>query len=269
VADKSTPLVLAGLGRAATGAGMPLHGGKSAPGLFPSTAAGKLAAQRCREEGFLAEVPVELAAADPRANGTATLTRKKTAGPLFGITEKGIGYLLSQVSPRQAIEDFLRALQERQAELGELCGLARQALAGTETLRTSVEKALAQLPAASATSNGHLKALFTTFLTEPARPAAAPATGRDKDLEAYLLQELGRWQHADATEDCPLPHLYRHAASGQAGLTIGRFHDLLRRLHDESRIYLHPWTGPLYQLPEPPYALLVGHEIAYYASLRG
>ena len=38
--------------------------------------------------------------------------------------------------------------------------------------------------------------------------------------------------------------------------------------HDLGKIYLHPWTGPLYDIPEPPYALLIGHEIAYYASIR-
>ncbi len=266
MADKSTPLVLAALGRAATGAGLPLHGGKSAPGLFPTTAAGKQAAQRCREEGLLVEVPVE-PGATPGANGATTLTRSRTAAPLFAITDKGLSYLLSQVSPRQAFEHFLEALQHRQAQLDELCTLARQTLAGTETLRTSVEKTLALLPTPGAASNGHLKALFSSFLADTARPAAAPSP-KEKDLEAYVLQELGRWQHADSTEDCPLPHLYRHAAAQQPGLTIGRFHDLLRRLYESSQIYLHPWTGPLYQLPEPPYALLVGHEIAYYASLR-
>jgi hypothetical protein len=51
-------------------------------------------------------------------------------------------------------------------------------------------------------------------------------------------------------------------------VTIGQFHDGLRRLHDGATIYLHPWTGPLYELPEPRFALLVGHEIAYYASSR-
>ncbi len=39
-------------------------------------------------------------------------------------------------------------------------------------------------------------------------------------------------------------------------------------MHQAGRIYVHPWTGPLHELPEPAYALLVGHEIAYYASLR-
>ena len=48
--------------------------------------------------------------------------------------------------------------------------------------------------------------------------------------------------------------------------TIGAFHDCLRQLHADGSIYLHPWTGPLYALPEPAYALLVGHGVAYYAS---
>ena len=31
---------------------------------------------------------------------------------------------------------------------------------------------------------------------------------------------------------------------------------------------VHPWTGPMYEMPEPSFALLVGHEVAYYASYR-
>ena len=57
--------------------------------------------------------------------------------------------------------------------------------------------------------------------------------------------------------------------SNNPSLTIGQFHDSLRRLHEMEKIYLHPWTGPLYEIPEPACALLVGHEVAYYASVRG
>jgi hypothetical protein len=31
---------------------------------------------------------------------------------------------------------------------------------------------------------------------------------------------------------------------------------------------LHPWAGPIYEIPEPELAMLVGHAIAYYVSLR-
>jgi hypothetical protein len=51
-------------------------------------------------------------------------------------------------------------------------------------------------------------------------------------------------------------------------MSLGSFHDALRRLQDAGQIYLHPWTGPLHEIPEPPCALLVGHVVAYYASIN-
>jgi hypothetical protein len=83
------------------------------------------------------------------------------------------------------------------------------------------------------------------------------------DIRAHLEQ----W-HAQLHRDCPLPELFRRLAASHRELTVGQFHDALRHLHDEHQVYLHPWTGPLYDLPEPPFALLIGHEIAYYASIR-
>jgi hypothetical protein len=86
------------------------------------------------------------------------------------------------------------------------------------------------------------------------------------DPTPALLEHLDRWAAANASEDCSLPELYRFATAAVPGLSIGAFHDTLRALQDAGTIYLHPWTGPLYDIPEPPYALLVGHEVAYYAS---
>jgi len=34
-------------------------------------------------------------------------------------------------------------------------------------------------------------------------------------------------------------------------------------------VLFHPWTGTLYSIPEPEFAFLVGHEVAYYVSLKG
>jgi hypothetical protein len=94
-----------------------------------------------------------------------------------------------------------------------------------------------------------------------------PAAPTDAWLP-LLLEELGSWQGTGSCEDCPLPELYRKVKAHTPAVTIGQFHDALRRLHQEGKVYLHPWAGPLYDLPEPPYALLVGHQVAYYASRR-
>jgi hypothetical protein len=88
----------------------------------------------------------------------------------------------------------------------------------------------------------------------------------EKHQQAILAQ-LEAWQSAGTLGDCPLAELYERASQATP-LSIGQFHDALRELIQQKQVYLHPWTGPLYALPQPKYALLVGHQVAYYASLR-
>jgi len=237
MADKSTQLILDALSRAMPSpAGLPLHGTKATPGLFTATATAKQTAQRCKDEGYLRVVRTE--------------TKGKTTLEICAVTEKGLAYLLSQVSPKQVLEDLVRALEARQAQTGELLATARQMQVGLDALKATAEKVLQQVH-------------------KPALPVGAPSSSNGSETwQPAILSYLGRWQASSASEDCPLPELYRQARQSAAQLTIGHFHDGLRRLHEQEQIYLHPWTGPLYDLPEPPYALLVGHEIAYYASLR-
>ncbi len=274
MADKSNQLVLTALSRAAATAGaVPLYGSKAQAGLFPNNAAGKQAAQRCQEDGYLCLVPAPEATpsdSNGETGGAITLVKKKTANvPLGAITEKGLTYLLSQVSPRQVLEDFVRALEGRQNQVDALLHLARQVQQGIEAMKTNVDKVLQQICKLEGPSGpgaaGHLKALFAGFLNDGDSPRSTPpAATNDTALHDTLLAGLTRWQQSGATEDCPLPHLYRQASAR----SIGQFHDALRQLHELRKIYLHPWTGPLYDIPEPPYALLIGHEIAYYASIR-
>jgi hypothetical protein len=267
VADKSNQLILAALGRAAAADSVPLHGSKAAPGLFPTNAAGKQAAQRCQEDGYLCLIAAEDADAHANgAGGTATLVKKKTSGhPLCAITEKGLAYLLGQVSPRQVLEDFVRTLEARQKQADDLLALARHMQQSIECLKSNVEKVLQHTYRPDASSErGGLKALFAGFLQEANSSHGAGASAAvSHDI---LLAELTRWHKSGTPEDCPLPHLYRQMPASSC--SIGQFHDALRQLHDRGEIYLHPWTGPLYEIPEPPYALLIGHEIAYYASRR-
>lgn len=273
MADKSNQLILTALSRAAAAAaGVPLHGTKAVLGLFPTNAAGKQAAQRCQEEGYLCLATTEDVLTENAAGGTATLVKKKASGhPLCTITDKGLTYLLGQVSPRQVLEDFVRAVEAREQQADDLLALARQTQQSIESLKANVEKVLHRIcPPDAATERGvgNLKSLFAGFLQDPPAPAAVDASDSVSSLHGVLLAELTRWHNAGASEDCPLPHLYRQLPARTPASSIGQFHDALRQLHDLGKIYLHPWTGPLYDIPEPPYALLIGHEIAYYASIR-
>lgn len=240
MADKSTLLLLDALSRAAADpAGVPLHAGKTGPGLFPATTAARLAAQRCKDEAFVKVV---------RTDG-----RGKAVLEVCAITEKGLAFLLSEANPRQVLEDLVRAVESRQNQLADLVATARQAHAGLEALKAVAEKVLQQV---GRQGNG-------TPL-----PHDRPAANGAESWHGAALNHLTRRQAAGASEDCPLPELYQAARQACPRLTIGQFHDGLRQLQEQGRIYLHPWTGPLYDLPEPPCALLTGHEVAYYASLR-
>lgn len=230
--DRSTQMLLDGLSRAAADpAGLPLYAVKGTPGLFAANTAGKQLARRCKEEGFLRVIRTD--------------TRGKTPVEICAVTEKGLAYLLGQVNPRQVLEDFIRALDAKQSQAADLVSIARQMQTSLEALRSTAEKVLQQLA-----------------------PPSPPAANGSETWPAAALAYLEQWQTSGAAGDCPLPQLYRHCRVTSSGLTVGHFHDGLRQLHDEGLIYLHPWTGPLYDMPEPQCALLVGHEIAYYASKR-
>jgi hypothetical protein len=243
MADKTTQLVLDALSRAvADPGGLPLHGNKKIPGLFATGAAAKQIARRCKDEGYLRVVRSE--------------TKGKSHQETCAITEKGLAYLLSQVSPKQVLEELVQTLQARQVQVGELVEAARQWQAGLDALQATVERVLQQIhqPGASGLSAGV--------------PGPTPSPNGSDAWLTEAVACLTEWQASRASEDCPLPDLYRRARGVAPHLSIGHFHDGLRRLHDQQQIYLHPWTGPLYEIPEPPYALLVGHEVAYYASPR-
>lgn len=238
LADTSQALILEALTRAAAAPeGLPLLGSKAAPGLFAKSAVGKNAAGLCQEQGLVQILRSE--------------TRGKVTHQVCAITEKGLAHLLSQTNPRQALEAFVSALEARQEQVDALLAGARASQTHLEALRRHAEKVLQQMQ-------------------ECPQTLSAQRNGKhESDCGDSIRAQLRRWHEAHALEDCALPELFRSLKAAQASLSIGQFHDVLRRLHDQRQVYLHPWTGPLHELPEPALAMMVGHEIAYYASLQG
>lgn len=247
MADAVQSLVLDALQRAAADpGGAALIASKGTVGLFASSAAGRRAAQKCKDDGLLCV--------------TRTETRGKSQLEYCAVTDKGMAFLLDSVNPRGVLEAMLHALdacRSDQAELVEQTRHAQTALDGMHAnlvrVLSSVEKSLeGEMVSASCR---------TDLQGRPAAPLA--------EIRAGILEHLERWRDCGSLDDCPLPELFQRLENSVAGLTIGLFHDALRDLHEQERVFLHPWTGPLYELPEPALALLAGHEIAYYASLRG
>lgn len=243
VADKLTPFLLDALARAAADpTGTPLHASKTDPGLFPSTAAAKPAAHKGVTEGYFQVVRTDL--------------KGKQSRDLYAATEKGLNFLIDHASPKQVLEDFVRVLEERHGEVSDLLAAASRMADSLDGLKAVVAAMLPKVESASLPSPLAGEGLLTEPLTTT-------------ELSELVLTRLRDWgDSASVSRDCPLPELFGSLSTLEPSPTVGQFHDALRQLHAADRVYLHPWTGPLYALPEPPLALLVGHEIAFYASLR-
>jgi hypothetical protein len=168
-----------------------------------------------------------------------TESRGKAVQEVCALTDKGLSYLLTEANPRQVLEDLVRALEAREGQLDDLVAAARQAQDTLEAFRALAANVLQQL-----------------------------GRGGTPGWDAAALGYLERRQASGALGDCPLPELFQAARQAEPRLTIGQFHDGLRRLEEQGRVLLQPWTAPLYDLPEPPLALLSGHAVSYYASLR-
>jgi hypothetical protein len=244
MADKSSSLIVDALNRAVTDpAGLPLYGNKAMPGLFVASASARQAAEACKQNDYLRVVRTE--------------THGKATHEVCALTDKGLHYLLSHASPKKVLETLVQALEARRSEIALLTGAAQQMTASLDAFKASAEKIMSAVAAKSDLALTHANWL------SKAKENGTTAT----DLCPAVLSHLTRWRAAAPTEDCPLPELYRRLRP--AAVTIGQFHDALRTLHDRAQIYLHPWTGPLYEIPDPALALMVGHVLAYYASPRG
>jgi hypothetical protein len=210
------------------------------PGLFATSTSARQAAESCKQNDYLRVVRTD--------------TRGKAKHEVCTLTDKGLGYLLSQSSPKKVLETLVQALETRQQELAQLTAATQRMAASLDALKASAEKVM------SAVAKSDLAVTHARWLDR------AKENGTPGDLCPTLLAHLARWHSAAPAEDCPLPELYRRLRP--AAVTIGQFHDGLRTLHDRAQVYLHPWTGPLHEIPDPALALMVGHALAYYASPR-
>ena len=229
-AKYQTP-VLAALAQAYAAPGeVSLHASRGVRGLFPANAAGKAAAQATLQAGFLESVRTEV--------------RGKTTQQFVVLTESGSAYLVKQSDPKPLLDEVQGVLQSQKAAMQQLQTEIRTVFENMTKLQARVEQ---------------LSAMVSERDIVQTRISVS-------SWEDQMTEYLCRRQAVRPAEDCPLPELYREARNVAPGLSVGTFHDGLRRLQSARRITLQPWTGPLHELPEPTLALLQGHSLAFYAS---
>ena len=217
-------------------------------GLFPGRGgvSGEAAAQALHD-GLLEVVRTE--------------TKGKTTSEWVRPTPRGVDFLHEHESPIHVLRELQTALQatregvpvwlaDMQGSLQTLAERvaqdAQQWLQRLETLSQRVEQALQRLENSAPPLPDSLAALV---------PWAADA-----------LSHLERRRACGAANPCPLPELFAALVQKHADLSIGVFHDGLRRLQEHRVLRLLPLTMPPTELPQPEYALLDGANVLYYAT---
>lgn len=227
---------LAALRRLLTTSSAKLYGSGKSPGLFPSpSVSSRRSVSEMLEQGLL-EVD-----GDPE-NSKATCR----------LTSAGREWVLEQDDPRILLEDLLRATEEQTDELRDLASTLSSKRELLEQQAGAIRAVLARLSPDG--SSG------TSSLPQPVDPSLL--------VEAIETLIVSGAAVGPGAAPWTLQRLFTTLRERWPTLTIGQLHDGVRVLHTRGRIRLSPWTGPLYQLPEPALALLIGHEVLYYVDRR-
>lgn len=153
------------------------------------------------------------------------------------ITPLGVKWLAENDEVKTLLEDVLRSAETQRERLESIAESCLKEATRLAQQRMAVSSILARIG-----------------------PASADADSLDDAvLEALQMQKRGPSQ-----ADCSVADVYATLSKQGVEASIGRFHDSLRRLREAGRLRLAPWTGPLYELPQPALALLIGHEVLYY-----
>jgi hypothetical protein len=239
-----------------------LHGSKSVPGVFSgATAATKAAAQICLDKGWL-EVTGQLAG------------KGKTAKPLYRLTAAGFQAVLARGNPAEILKKLDACLdrlardtatlpnmiQEKFAEVTNQVAALHQSLQST-----SNELRMALIQTETRLKPPDLETLQRLFAGNSYVPPSSGISAQDWSEDVIRL--AGEQKKRDPFQRLTLPQVFDHLRGKFPGLTLGQFHDGLRRLQDERRIRLGPFTQALATLDDPRNALFLDREVKYYVEL--
>lgn len=245
--DRVTDVLLEALRQAlAEGGEQRLYRGGKLAGLFPARigAAGEAASQALRD-GLIEVVRTE--------------TKGRTVIEWVRLTPRGVEYLHQQESPLAALRELRHVLAvngealpawlaEMKVSLGEVA----------ERVEREARRWGERLDALSRRVDAAVARLEESAPRLPSDVADSVPWGTD------ALNYLDRRRNGGANSHCPLPELFEALAGQHVGLSVGDFHDGLRRLHERHLLRLAPADGE--PLTRPEFALFDRGTLLYYTS---
>jgi hypothetical protein len=192
--------------------------------------------------------------------GTRTEARGKTVIEWVHMTPAGVDFLHQQESPVRALDEVRHALRSNQQALPIWLADMRATLAAIdERLAADAHKWADRLDGLTRRVDDALRRL------ESERPLLPPELAETYPWSMDALNYLDRRKSGGASGDCPLPELFAALTRTYSSLSVGTFHEGLRRLHDRRVLRLKPAEDGT-PMPQPEYALFGGGAVLYFAG---
>jgi hypothetical protein len=262
--------------------------------LKPLKAGVKLA----RDKGLLTESTVKL----PSTTKAGKTTMKNTA--VLALSEQGENFLRQHASPEalnatasgqlQALqkslesdrlalrEEVLKAVSAKggkaKTDLGkELTGLAQTVTdlgkrlekveaamknQGQEGLAEKIDQAFASLQ-----KRLEKPISLPTAQSMPISSQPVKVPGKSADWSEEVIRMVMEQKQRNSFQRLTLPQIFDQLRTRHPDMTLGQFHDGLRRLQDERRLRLGPYTQALATLDDPRNALFLDREVKFYVEL--
>ncbi len=207
--------------------------------------------------GGVAARAAELALAEGLLETARTEVKGKTVIEWVRLTPRGVEFLHNRESPAQALHELCDALRaNRRAVPVWLADMRATLQALDERLAADAQMWQQRLDALTRRVEEALRRL------DAAGPP--PEVARAYPWAADALAYLDRRRGSGAGGDCPLPELFGALAREHEGLSVGAFHEGLRRLREARALRLASADGA--PLARPEFALLDGGSVLYYAG---
>ncbi len=266
---------------------LPLIGAKG-KGLFAKAQSAD--AERAVAEGWLTK-RVQRIEVPP---GKGKNAKPKFVSETFGILTEAGARKLAETSETQELKPVLEAIRNAVGKLGEPApalnpaefSSAVEAATGTcvAAINTAFDRlrgeVLAALPS-TATNPAPIYTAIEAALTKlqptimrvplieaptsPPAPQLSPAPTTPPITEE-IVAFVNDWARL-RTVGPPFDEIMKHLRARHPNLSVGAFHDALRKLSSghPARLKLSGWPKTLNELPEPELALFVKHTVTYYA----
>lgn len=237
-----------------------LFGSKTVSGIFTSkTKATQDAARFCESAGWLER--------------TETVVGKgRTAQNLYSFTPAGLAAALSKGDATELLKrvasnlaGFDKAVSSIPERVTELMADVARLQTTLSSMRLVVDKAAAELAPPDLSTLQAIIGQSPTSAATHVQASRKPTNG--EQIETHLQDILRSWKGSGQRGDCPLPEIFQRLRDQHPSISVGEFHDVLRRLHQSRQVQLVHWALPLMEIPESDLALVAAHKVMYYASL--